>query len=181
VNAWYESRGTVIATALAGIAVAGFLVWFLVFRDERTAVNPDAVPVEASEADLKALSGSVGHPVYWIGDQEGTQIELTRLSDDQVYLRYLDEDAEVGDPGASYLSVGTYPVTDAYATLQAVAELEGSVAEELNDGALVVQSDEAPESVYMAYPDQDLQIEVYDSNPKRALRIATSGAVQPAG
>lgn len=180
-NLWYESRGAVIAAVVASVAVAGFLVWLLVIRDDGTTTGVDAgaVPVEASEADLAALSETVGHPIYWIGEQEGTKVELTRLSDDQVYLRYLDEGAAIGDPRPDFLSVGTYPVGNAYEKLEAVAQLEGTAAEMLDEGALAVQSDEAPESVYVAYPDRDLQIEVYDPNPRQAFRIATSGAVQP--
>lgn len=180
-SVWYEFRGAVIAAVVASIAVAGFLVWLLAIRDDETttSVNADAVPVEASEADLAALAEKVGHPIYWIGAQQDTAIELTRLSDDQVYVRYLDDGAAIGDPRPAFLSVGTYPVSDAYETLEAVAELEGSIAEELDDGALAVQSENAPSSVYLTHPGEDLQIEVFDPSPKRALRTATSGEIRP--
>jgi hypothetical protein len=38
-----------------------------------------------------------------------------------------------------------------------------------------------PTSVYVAYPDRDLQIEVYDPDPAHALSVAKSGVVRPIG
>lgn len=178
---WYEFRGIVIAAAMSIAVVAGALVWLLAIRDggEGATARVDGARLLGSETDLAVLSADVGHPVYWPGERAGTRLEATMLEDGQVFVRYLDEGAAAGDPRPQFLSVGTYPVRDAYETLEAVARLEGSAAESLDDGALVVQSAEAPESVYMAYPGHDLQIEVYDPDARRALRIATSGAIHP--
>lgn len=169
------------AWALAAIVVliVGLLVWLIAIRDDTTSIEADAVPVEASEGDLVELSREIGHPIYWLGDLDGTRLEVTRLSNDQVYVRYLDDDAEIGDPRPRFPSVGTYPVDDAYGSLTGAARREGATAEQLEDGALVVQNEEAPTSVHLAYRDQDLQIEVYDPSPITALRTATSGEVQP--
>ena len=35
--------------------------------------------------------------------------------------------------------------------------------------------------VYLAYAESDLQIEVYDPVPGRALRLVRSGAIRPVG
>jgi hypothetical protein len=42
-----------------------------------------------------------------------------------------------------------------------------------------VASSSKPQSVYIAFPDKDEQIEVYDPDPKTAFALATSGAVVP--
>jgi hypothetical protein len=43
----------------------------------------------------------------------------------------------------------------------------------------VVTNENTPNSVYIASKDSDVQVEVYDPDPDRALEIAMSGAVRP--
>lgn len=174
--------GAILALALA----AGFLVWLLAVRDhddEPTAAVRAAAadgPVASSAEGLTALQGELGHPVYWVGEQEGSEIELTRTGDDRVYVRYLVEGAEVGDPRPEFLTVGTYPVQGAFEALEQSSGKPGATTDETPDGGLVVTDGDSPTSVYIAYPDQDLQIEVYDTDPARALGLAVSGDVRPA-
>lgn len=179
---WYRSRAFLIMAGVALLAGAALLVWLFVISDDGEADRGVSVgieePVEASESDLVALSGQVGHPIYWIGQQAGTTLEVTRLSKGEVFVRYVDDDAAIGDRKPRFLSVGTYPLKNAYEVLGQVAENEG-VQVESSNGALVVQDEKAPQSVYLAYPDQDLQIEVYDPDPERALDVATSEELGP--
>jgi hypothetical protein len=178
---WYKSRAFMIAAGVALPAGAGLLLWLFVISDDDADRDVSVGledPVEASESDLVGLSEQVDHPIYWIGEQAGSTLEVTRLTKGEIFVRYLDDDAEVGDPRPGFLSVGAYPLKDAYGVLGQVAENEGVKAES-SHGALVVQDEEAPQSVYLAYPDQDLQIEVYDPDPERALDVATSEELRP--
>lgn len=172
-------EGRRVAVAVGAIIVLAVLAYFLFIRDGDTEVQADGQPVAVSEGDLAALAEDIGHPIYWVGERPGTTLEATRLADDQVYIRYLTDDAEAGDPRPQFLTIGTYPVEDAYGTLEQFAERDDSTEEVLDDGGLAVRSDDAPSSVYVAYPDQDVQIEVYDPSPAQAFRIATSGEVRP--
>jgi hypothetical protein len=164
-----------------GIAVvAGLLVWLLLIRDGGgSAPAAGAGPTGASEADLAALADELGHPVYWAGPQDGAELEVTRTGQGEVYVRYLTDDAAPGDPGAGFLSTGTYPFPDATAALEERAEEKGALTNETPDGGLVVTNEDSATSVYIAYPDEDLQIEVYDPDPERAFELATSGDVVP--
>ena len=65
-------------------------------------------PATASRADLRALAGSVGHPVYWVGPQGNSTFELIRGSGGKIIIRYLPQGVDVGSP-KPYLSVATYP------------------------------------------------------------------------
>jgi hypothetical protein len=182
IDAWYRFPALRLGAVVAVAAVAGLLVWVLVLRDDEGGGEMATIgqPVAASEAELAELAGELGHPVYWIGPQDGTELEVTRLEDDRVYVRYLDEGVGLGDPRPEFTTVGTYPTKRALPTLQRAAEQEGAIVESTGDGGFVVTNETAPNSVYIAYPDQeDLQVEVYDPDPERALEIATSGAVQP--
>ena len=75
--------------------------------------------------------------------------------------------------------MGTYPKRGAYGIVKKVADNPGSKLHQLSGGAIAVVSGAKPNSVYVAYPGKDLQIEIYDPSPRRALRLALSGRVRP--
>ena len=77
------------------------------------------------------------------------------------------------------LTIGTYPVADAYEATKNVADQQGSKTGKTPDGGFVVTNSNNPNSVYIAYPGADHQIEVYDPDPKTAFSLAESGAVVP--
>ena len=175
--------GAVIAVALA----AGFLVWLLVIRDSGSsggsgpAAKAGAGPQAATSSSLVNLQNEVGHPVYWAGDQPNTNLEVTNEKDGRVYVRYLTGDAQIGDPKPSFLTIGTYPVKGAIRALQKQEGKPGEKIIHCSGGALIATNENSPTSVYVAYPGQDWQIEVYDPDAAKALSLATSGDIQPVG
>ena len=94
-------------------------------------------------------------------------------------MRYLPEDADIGDPSPDFLTVATYPLENGYARVLAAAEEEGAKTEELPNGGLALVDADRPSSVYLAYEGEPYQVEVYDPSPDRALELVTSGAIQP--
>ena len=104
--------GAVLAIAL----LAGFLVWLLI-RGDSSAVPPSdrAAGERVSIADLTTLASRNNLTVYWVGPQQGVTYELTKTSSGQVYVRYLPQGEDVGSENA-FLTVGTYPIPDAFAT-----------------------------------------------------------------
>ena len=169
--------------ALVAVAAAvAFGAWFFVIRDDdgATTAGPGA-PVAATAADLVELEGTLGMPVYWAGQPSGGELELTRTSDDRVFVRYLADGVEIADPAPGYLTVGTYPLEGAYDLLEQAADREGAIVEDGPEGSLIVSHEDAPTSVYIGFPGQDYQVEVYDPDPDRALDLATSGQIEPAG
>ena len=130
-----------------------------------------------SEDDLAALADEVGHPVYWAGPVDGAELEATRTESGQVYVRYLTDGAEVGDETGAFLTVGTYPFPGVQATLEEKADQGGALVNETPDGNLVVTNRNEATSVYIADPDQELQVEVYDPDAARAFELATSGGI----
>jgi hypothetical protein len=185
-----DLRGARVGAVLAVAAAVGFLVWILFIHDSGNESNSHAAkshgakslgPVAASPDDLATAAATAGHPVYWAGPQDNTTLELTITKDGRSYVRYLPPGVDVADPQPKYLTIGTYPFKHAYDALKAQSQKPGEVIEHTSDGGLVISSPSAPTSVYIAYRDQDVQVEVYDPNPHRALNLATSGDVQPAG
>lgn len=133
----------------------------------------------ASIPELKALAVTLGHPIYWAGNEPDVTYELTRTRDGSVYLRYLPAGVAVGDPRPDFLTIGTYPQKDAFAILRATAARNGVSTFKLDAGGLAFVDSKHPTSVYAAYPDVDFQIEVYDRRPGRARQLVMSGQLAP--
>jgi hypothetical protein len=161
------------------IAIAGLLVWLFLFRSDATPVAvPGEGPVATTAADLAQMSERLRQPIYWAGPVDGGELELTVTGTRRTFVRYLTNGAEVGDPSPEFLTVGTYPALDGYRDLRAFARANDARTRRIAGGALAVIVPDAPTSVFLAYPDQDLQLEVYDPHPGRALELVTSGAVR---
>src|SRR5919109_4242044 len=133
----------------------------------------------ASIPELKALAVTLGHPIYWAGNEPDVTYELTRTRDGSVYLRYLPAGVAVGDPRPDFLTIGTYPQKDAFAILRATAARNGVSTFKLDAGGLAFVDSKHPTSLYAAYPGVDFQIEVYDRRPGRARQLVMSGQLAP--
>jgi hypothetical protein len=139
-----------------------------------------AAPKAVSPTGLKSLAASLGHPIYWIGAKRGYTYELTRTSQDQVYLRYLPPGVRVGSKG-QYLTVGTYLYTRAFGAILALGKRGNAVTLKLPNGGRAVIDRNRPEDIHLAYPGSDYQIEVFDPSPARARQIVSSGQIKSIG
>ena len=166
--------------ALVAVGLAAFLVgWIAMNRGGDAPPAPGTGASAASESQLKAVASSAPHPVYWAGPKEGQTYELTRTTNGSVYVRYLPEGTEVGDPRSRFLTIATYPRPRAFAELKRAAKAEGAVSLKIGRGGLVVFNEARPTSVYLGYPDARYQVEVYHPSPDEARRLALSGQVVP--
>jgi hypothetical protein len=169
-----EARiGAVVALAV----VAGVIVW-LVARGSGTPSRNPASARAVSASELAALEGSVGHPVYWAGPKPGFTYELTQTSG-RIYVRYLPRGVAIGSHQPRYLTIGTYPLKNAGASVRAIAKRLRVTPIKLHDGAVAVLDTKHPTSVYLAFPRSDYEIEVYDPSPPHALQLVRSGAIMP--
>jgi hypothetical protein len=166
--------------ALVAIGLAAFFVgWLAMNRGADTPPVSGNGASAASESELRAFAESVSHPVYWAGPKDGYTYELTRTTDGRVYVRYLPEGSEVGDPSSRFLTVGTYPRAGAFAELKRAGRADGAISLTLERNGLAVFSKAKPTSVYFGYPDARYQVEVFDPSPDVARRLALSGQVVP--
>jgi hypothetical protein len=166
--------------ALVALGLATFFVgWLMMGRGDGSPPAPGSGASAASESELSSFAESVSHPVYWAGAKDDNTYELTRTTDGRVYVRYLPEGTEVGDPRSQFLTIGTYPRAGAFAELKRAARAEGAVSLKLERGGIAVFSEARPTSVYFGYPDARYQVEVYHPSPDQARRLALSGQVVP--
>lgn len=170
---WYR-----IAPVVLLAVVVGVIVWLIVKGGAGTQSSSSPPASAASVATLRTLPGQLGHAVYWAGRRAGFTYELTQVNGN-IYIRYLPSGIDVGDPRPNYLTVGTYPKPRSYALLKRQGRQRGNESRQGAGGGLAVWSKQRPQSVYVAYPGSDVQIEVYAPSAARARRLATSGAVKP--
>jgi hypothetical protein len=128
-----------------------------------------------SPHELTVWSTILSTPIYWAGPRPGCFYELRRAFMGHIFLRYLPEGSRLGENG-QYLIVATYPVQGAFEVLKRQAngkEIAGP------DGSIILVDHAYPKSVYLAFPNVDYEIEIYDPSPEKALELAESGDVSP--
>lgn len=183
---WHKRLGPAKLGALVA-AVAALIVLGVVLMnrgDEAQSSVTTGVrtePFKADEAALRTIAGSVGHPVYWAPAEKPVTYEITQTPDGRLYIRYLPADTQLGDPRPNFLTVGTYPQSDAFKTVQTGAKKAGAVSKELPGGGLTVSQKDRPTSVFFAYPESTVLVEVYDPTAGRAEALVTSGSIRPIG
>jgi hypothetical protein len=161
--------GTAVAAALgAGIV----LIFAFTGGDDDVAPAPApqaaAAPEPLTAAELSQTSKSLGQPIYWAGEREGREYELTRAGTDRITVRYPDG-----------VTVGTYRLDDPVAAVRRAASAPTAKLHELKRGGVAVSDSARPTNTYFAYSDAPYQVEVYDPVPRRALRLVLSGRVRP--
>jgi hypothetical protein len=171
-----------IAPIVVLAIVVALIVWLIVKGDDDNDKTTSGAPPAsaATLATLRALPGELGHDVYWAGPRAGFTFELTDVNGN-TFIRYLPSGVGVGDPRPNFLTIGTYPKPKSYTLLKRQSNRRGNESRPAAGGGLAVWSDSRPQSVYVAYPRADVQVEVYDPSAQRARRLATSGAVKPIG
>jgi hypothetical protein len=139
--------------------------------------NSQPGPAALSLAGLRALPGSLGHAVYWVGPRAGYMYEVTRRPSGEVDLRYLPPGVAAGSPQA-YLTVATYPFKRALQALQSLVGQKDEVPLPLPGGGLALLDSKHPTSIHLAYPGVDSQIEVYSPSPSVVRSLVASGRVR---
>jgi hypothetical protein len=170
-------RGGLRLTAAIVVALAvAFVAWLLLREGDAPEQRAPAAAVSAAE--LRALAGQVGHPIFWAGTRppgessDELTYELTRTSDGATYIRYLPPGVEAGANRPEYLTVATYLDARAHNSIATAADRPGTIRLRGPHGRLAVASRDRPQSVFMASPSGEEQIEVFAPDPDRARRVA---------
>jgi hypothetical protein len=176
-------------TAVVAVALAvGFLVWLLLIKGDGNDGSSQATEPTTSSKQVSLVSESellgalrgVGYPVYWAGPRLGVGYEVTRLTDGRTYVRYLPEGEEV-ESKTPFLTVGSYEQGNALDEIRKLGQKPGAVLVEIAGGGSAYAEGPDATSAYMAFPGVDTQVEVYDPQGGRALKLIRSGAIVPVG
>jgi hypothetical protein len=139
------------------------------------AVRPEIV----SPAQLREIAAANRRPLYWAGPRKRTRLEYTRMSDGRMYVRYLTGSAKAGAAGAGYVVVATYSQPDAYNRVSAIAKQKHFFVATVANGGIAVAKPNRPQNIYLVYPRQPYQIEVYAPTAAETRKLVFGGAIKP--
>ena len=180
-------RGALVASPIA------FLLAFIVFLFTPLAAPifpwSSAAPsnvagqtlgqVALTESELIDIIGREKLVAYWLGPVQGAKYTLNVTAGSQVFIRYLPNGQGLEDISQSFVIVGTYPQANAYSITEAAGAQPNGVTFLNADGAMVYYSKLLPTNVYLAFPNQDYEIEIFDPVDGGALSsAATVGKVK---
>lgn len=168
-----------VAIVVAVAVAVAVLVWVLAGSGGKSGSGQPAKPSAASPAQLQQLAAKLKHPIYWAGPKRGYTYELTQTTDGNVYVRYLPPGVKVGDSRADFLTVGTYPQTDPMRSLNGALKRTSTQRFQVPQGGTAVQDGAHPTSVYLAYPNSSLLLEVFEPSPAAVRAMVRSGAITP--
>ena len=138
--------------------------------------------VALTEDELIDAVKQLGADVYWAGPVKGAKYTLAVPADGQAYVRYLPDGQGIEDTNPNYVVIATYTTTDAFTATQAAGNTSNGVSFISPAGAAVYYSKDTPTNVYVAYPNLNYQIEVFNPIAATALEIAsTTGALRLVG
>jgi hypothetical protein len=129
--------------------------------------------VSLTEKELISAAKQLGVDVYWAGPVDGAKYTISAPTEGQVYVRYLPNGEGLTDTKANYVVIATYATSDAFTATQAAGNQTNGVTFINNQGAAVFYSKDAPTNVYVAYPNIDIQVEVFSPIAQTALDIAS--------
>jgi hypothetical protein len=129
--------------------------------------------VSLTEKELISAVKQLGVDVYWAGPVEGAKYTISTPAEGQVYVRYLPNGEGLTDTKANYVVIATYATSDAFTATQAAGNQTNGVTFINTQGAAVFYSKDTPTNVYVAYPNIDIQVEVFSPIAQTALDIAS--------
>jgi hypothetical protein len=180
VSATARRRRAVIA--LVAVIAGAVLVWLLFVKDDDGGSDSSTAAQKTvtvySAAELPGAVRSAGQPVYWLGPRPGDQYELTVISDGRVYVRYLPKGVPA-ESGQAYLTVGSYVFQNPVSELEKLGRRPGSHTFSVPGGGVGMATGSPTSNVYVAYPDQDVEFEVFDPQPGIAEQSAKRGELVP--
>lgn len=166
---------------VAGALAIALIAW-LILKDDGDDSSGSSGGAEIVSVDsLRDTAAEQETPIYWAGEQEGAELELSQPGGGRTYVRYLTDGAEAGDPRPEFLTVGTYETANAVGALKRQSKEANGVLAKAPGGATVYFDRNQPRSVYLAYPGVEVQIEVFDPDFARALQLVNSGQIVSAG
>ena len=167
------------------LMIASFLVGSVLTYSVTS--SPGNAPIASSSTFTEVIAGKValteselidavkklGVDVYWAGPVNGAKYTLAVPAEGQAYVRYLPNGDGLTDTQPNYVVIATYTTTDAFRATQAAGNQSNGVTFINAEGAAVYYNKDTPTNVYVAYPNLNYQIEVFNPIAKTALDIAS--------
>jgi hypothetical protein len=165
-----------LGALVAIVAIVGIIVWLAVGRNYSSTSTSPSNGVSVSPSGLRTLASTLNQPIFWVGPVKNVTYELTRPDNGRILLGYVPSGQSDNKP---HVTVGTYPITNAYAVTQGAARKRTTVRVNVGGGAVAFYDRRYPLSTFISYPGSGYQIEVYAPAPGQSRRLVGSGKVKP--
>ena len=171
---------TIIITALISVITTFGISSLFLNKTNSTSTEAKTGQMALSEQELKSVVMNLNSVIYWAGPLENAKYTLNVDEAGAAFIRYLPNGEGANDTEKKYLTVATYKVNAAFDAVKAAGNEQDGIGLITADGAAVYYNKNSASNVYLAYPGQDLQIEVFDPTPGRALQLVnTTGLLKP--
>ena len=166
--------------------ISSLLTYFTIKASNENPMKSDQITFTAqtsggvalSESELISIVKKLNRVVFWSGPQKNAKYTINASAKGQIYLRYLPNGQGLSDTNANYRVIATYDVQDAFKSTQAAANQSNGISLSNPDGAAVFYNKATPTNVYMAYPNLNYQIEIFDPHENTSINLAsTSGTI----
>jgi len=167
----------VVASGIAiGIALGGsiFVVRDQVIGNQLTVAGQTLGQVALTEAQLREVIAKNKLTAYWSGPETNALYSLIANANGQVFVRYLTNGQGLSDTSAKYRVIASYPQANAYSVTQAAGNQANAISFINADGAQVFYSKSYSTNVYLAFPESQYEIEIFDPGSGVALGLATN-------
>jgi hypothetical protein len=161
------------------VLISALITAFVVFNffvsdsgSQRIETEKISGKIALSESELVDLANQINQPIFWLGPEENYFYALTIAENEQSYVKYLPREESSADSDTAYRIIATYLRQDAYNITQSAANNPGAVGLSNSDGATIYYNSLTPTNIYLAYPGQNFQIEIFDPVPGAALELA---------
>ena len=171
---------TIVITALISVIATFGISSLFSNNSNSTSTEAKTGQIALSEQELKSVVMNLNTVIYWAGPLENAKYTLNVDEAGAAFIRYLPNGEGANDTEKKYLTVATYKVNAAFDAVKAAGNEQDGIGLITADGAAVYYNKNSASNVYLAYPGQDLQIEVFDPTPGRALQLVnTTGLLKP--
>lgn len=158
--------------------ISSFLTAFVIFSffensgTSQIDIEKISGKIALSENELRELATEINQPIYWVGPASETNYTLTIAENEQAYVKYLPQGVLPAEGDTALRIIATYLRQDAFSVTQGAANNPGAVSLTNSQGGAIYYNSATPNNVYLAYPGQNFQIEIFDPIPGAALELA---------
>lgn len=187
IDNWIREPKKRLIVGLVLLTVISLAAWLLSGgSDSDNATAPSASAPEAvsliavpativSKAELVSATKDLGFVIYWNGEMQGTNLELTVLPEGKVFVRYLPTGIAAG-AAETYFTVASYYDPAAFEKVQDVGA--GAKLVNYGGGAVAASASETDSNIYYAFDGNPVLYNIYSPDPKIGWAALDSATIE---
>jgi hypothetical protein len=178
VTASWKPRGSDFARyMLIGISTIAITVLggaLLLHNHNQESWRADALAgkIALSQSQLEELVTEESLTAYWAGPRPGYLYSIDSTVKDRIFLQYIQANKDSKNVIANSRVIATYYSKDGFARTVAAATRSGNTGFRNPNGSVVFYDKKRNTDVYLAFPGEEVQIEIFDPLAGQALSLA---------